>query len=784
MQNFSRRDYRRTAQSSLQISRNHNLGTQAQNRLTTVGARKPQRGKSVMNHAIQGSFDERDLRDIQGKNYAKSSLMKTKSSKKRKKDYLALLKVIQKSSEADKYLESLDYVTVKSATWARDSFCLFDFESRHYIHSEFYFKNSGFLGITDSDHIQFMLSKSQEVNQNSVESMDPENRSLKALVSIIKFRDKYYCFSSDRSPDSKKKQLWRVATRSPSNSTAPSGILLKKGMQVRFGKIQYKIKYISTIPNKDIPKNKLKKSKTKIVPINDPDRENLHHGDEESKMMQESLANNSAMAITFDHELNTNRSSHQKTQPNLNRGFEEEHKSGNTPNDLYRLNEAKPKDLELSIDHTNIPPVEIDNFIPLKADCRICLQEGQIISQEDQDPLDESILVCTPCNCQGYIHVECLRQWLKVHRKVVYSSEVCTSYIWDNIRCEICRNPYPDYIYCSLKDPRKYKKVRLLDLEDIEMVDDNRIVNIEIEDLKNLAPLENNQPYDYLILEGYKSIKEDFDIKIRKYIHVIKFTKKLTYAKIGRGSEANMRIIHSTVSRVHGVISYRNSQMHIRDLGSKFGTLVLCNKPFELKPDIENYIQVGRTLMNITLIKHRWHCCASTRKGILRGFHYYQYLKMAKNVKEFPPQYLDVIDEDFNLLDALKAQEDTENNKTNDKRSETDKIELTKSQLLNNRDIMESVMSEVKLKKKLRPKIAEPVRSISRSYSQVSRMAANRSSSHSVSPGLATITESNIARLNSNMRRVNPIIYRNGSSIQSFSDEEADEESPVYTFQP
>lgn len=60
------------------------------------------------------------------------------------------------------------------------------------------------------------------------------------------------------------------------------------------------------------------------------------------------------------------------------------------------MNDARLKDLEVSIDCSNIPPPEIDNMVPVKADCRICLQQAQIISEEDQDPLDDDYLVSTP----------------------------------------------------------------------------------------------------------------------------------------------------------------------------------------------------------------------------------------------------------------------------------------------------------------------------------------------------------------------------------------------------
>jgi hypothetical protein len=112
----------------------------------------------------------------------------------------------------------------------------------------------------------------------------------------------------------------------------------------------------------------------------------------------------------------------------------------------------------------------------------------------------------------------------------------------------------------------------------------------------------------------------------RKFIHVLKFMKgKTGVARIGRGSEAEIKVINSTVSRLHASINYKKGKspsnsisfiiliiligssstfkISLSDIGSKFGTCVLGTLPFELKPGDENYIQVGRSLMNICLIK-------------------------------------------------------------------------------------------------------------------------------------------------------------------------------------
>lgn len=48
-----------------------------------------------------------------------------------------------------------------------------------------------------------------------------------------------------------------------------------------------------------------------------------------------------------------------------------------------------------------------------------------------------------------------------------------------------------------------------MDLDEIVMIDDDRIVDLETDDLNDLPPLENTQDYDYWVLEGYKHLKDE-----------------------------------------------------------------------------------------------------------------------------------------------------------------------------------------------------------------------------------------------------------------------------------
>lgn len=50
-----------------------------------------------------------------------------------------------------------------------------------------------------------------------------------------------------------------------------------------------------------------------------------------------------------------------------------------------------------------------------------------------------------PCKCSGsikYIHLECLKKWLKakLHTR---QSEHSVIYMWKNLECELCKFTYP-----------------------------------------------------------------------------------------------------------------------------------------------------------------------------------------------------------------------------------------------------------------------------------------------------------------------------------------------------
>ena len=103
------------------------------------------------------------------------------------------------------------------------------------------------------------------------------------------------------------------------------------------------------------------------------------------------------------------------------------------------------------------------------------------------------------------------------------------------------------------------------------------------------------------MFESLNQVKENCNIKS---IHVIQLNGDII--KIGRGHESDVRINDISVSRVHALLKYDNvtGRLLIRNLKSKFGTLVLLKKPLIIK-DKKIDLQVGRTFIEASLISQK-----------------------------------------------------------------------------------------------------------------------------------------------------------------------------------
>jgi pSer/pThr/pTyr-binding forkhead associated (FHA) protein len=88
-----------------------------------------------------------------------------------------------------------------------------------------------------------------------------------------------------------------------------------------------------------------------------------------------------------------------------------------------------------------------------------------------------------------------------------------------------------------------------------------------------------------------------------KSIHVIVFDEIDNKVILGRGHDSDVRVNDISVSRVHASLIYSNGSIALRDLKSKFGTLVLLKSGIEIKEQ-KICLQIGRTYAEASLMTY------------------------------------------------------------------------------------------------------------------------------------------------------------------------------------
>eukprot|EP00828_Plagiopyla_frontata_P011288 TRINITY_DN16226_c0_g1_i2.p1 TRINITY_DN16226_c0_g1~~TRINITY_DN16226_c0_g1_i2.p1 ORF type:complete len:309 (-),score=31.13 TRINITY_DN16226_c0_g1_i2:72-998(-) len=193
--------------------------------------------------------------------------------------------------------------------------------------------------------------------------------------------------------------------------------------------------------------------------------------------------------------------------------------------------------------------------------CRICLQDDE----EQDNPF------ISPCKCTGtmqYIHLQCLQAQMK-SRMRSKSNDYITSILWTSFNCDICKAKFPQEIS----------------------------VNNKIYNCISLPKPSST----YIILEILSK-----DTPQCRGFHIIDLANKASIV-IGRGHEADLRISDISVSREHALLNYDHGKFFIQDKNSKFGTLLLLQKPFPINFSNNNNmaVQINRTVMQFH-IKKKW----------------------------------------------------------------------------------------------------------------------------------------------------------------------------------
>jgi hypothetical protein len=135
-------------------------------------------------------------------------------------------------------------------------------------------------------------------------------------------------------------------------------------------------------------------------------------------------------------------------------------------------------------------------------------------------------------------------------------------YQWKKLECEVCKEPLPRFI----KHADTF----------------HELITVE----KPACP--------YIILE-----RLSLDEKKSSTLSLIVPTDHEPI-RLGRGHQCDLRISDISVSRVHALLKYKDGRFLLFDNESKFGTLILLNRSYQIQND-KAAIQIGRTVFTFVL---------------------------------------------------------------------------------------------------------------------------------------------------------------------------------------
>lgn len=225
---------------------------------------------------------------------------------------------------------------------------------------------------------------------------------------------------------------------------------------------------------------------------------------------------------------------------------------------------------ELRLDESELLVVEPEQEDLATKTCRICLLEGPA----DDDPL------ITPCSCKGsirYVHLSCLRTWIKGRLNLQDNPK--GSYFYKQLSCELCKASYPAMVQMARTNDGEAGVERY-----------------------PLVPVPKTQP-PFIVLEN---MVRDSQVHSHRGLHVISLAEN-KLLKLGRGHESDVRIADVSISRCHATIRYHKPPgaekgvFVLEDHCSKFGTLVAIKKPRPIEVAQPLSVQVGRSVLSFQL---------------------------------------------------------------------------------------------------------------------------------------------------------------------------------------
>ncbi|CAK88071.1 unnamed protein product (macronuclear) [Paramecium tetraurelia] len=251
--------------------------------------------------------------------------------------------------------------------------------------------------------------------------------------------------------------------------------------------------------------------------------------------------------------------------------------------DVIKLGRVKLKIREIQLNQRK-QICDLDSSRSSQSDaisCRVCCSSQDSV----QNPL------INPCKCTGsikYIHLNCLKKWLKLKFQTKHSNH-CMIYMWKNLECEICKFNYP---------PVFKSDQHIVDLVELSKPTEQAYVLMEIiQKRQDMRVDKTNQDSSWAQCNGVYIVTFDnnSDDKVAK-------TKEL---QIGRANETEIRINDISVSRNHGTLKLNEGEVYLTDNKSKFGSLILMQqKVIPLINELNGIeIQVGRSVLQFNFGK-------------------------------------------------------------------------------------------------------------------------------------------------------------------------------------
>ena len=233
--------------------------------------------------------------------------------------------------------------------------------------------------------------------------------------------------------------------------------------------------------------------------------------------------------------------------------------------------------------------------------CRVCYGEEE---NQTSNPLINA------CKCIGgvkYIHLKCLQNWI-YSRAVNISSasnKNCVEFMINQVSCEICQTPYPDFIYN--KEMNTFYEL----YDCIHLQFNNYIVFESIEKNSYLYdPIENE---DYWHNQNKSNRAENDKGKNNNFsrkMFVMGFDKKKVLL-LGRSSDCDLKINDITISRYHCKLTYdrKNQRIKIKDIGSKYGTGILVqNSKIKISDKLPLYVNLFKNTLVFQIPKYCSYC--------------------------------------------------------------------------------------------------------------------------------------------------------------------------------